>query len=213
MRSSASAARAATGGLDVPDVHGVEGAAENSEAGANAHSANIIRSRGRGLQPRRPARWRRRVSRARRGDFAPHRFEQRVEALAGGRRHSGRAECRARANTPAAAPRRSGSSSASILLAATSCGLSASRSPAASRPGNSSSSRRITSIILDRFARGHRRHVDQMHEHLGPLEMAQEPVARARALRARPRSGRARRRRRTNGRREPDDAEVRAPAW
>ena len=89
----------------------------------------------------------------------------------------GRAERRPTANAVRGASSRSGSSSASILFAATSTGLSASRSPAASRPGKSASSRGDDVEVLDRIAAGRRRHVDEVHQHLRALEMAQEPMA------------------------------------
>ena len=111
-----------------------------------------------------------------RGDLLPHGFEQRRQPVAGGRRNS------VERNPPAlqmlrSRASRSGSSSASILLAATMTGLSCSRSPDASRPGNSASSRVMTSKSSTGSRPDDRRDVDEVHQHLRPLEVTQEPMA------------------------------------
>ena len=62
------------------------------------------------------------------------------------------------------------------MLAATTTGLSCSRSPDASRPGNSVELPPDDVEVLDRIAAGGRRDVDEVHQHLRPLEMAQEPM-------------------------------------
>ena len=104
-----------------------------------------------------------------------------LRAAAAARRRSpptqGRAERRRAANAARSRSSRAGSSSASILFAATTTGLSCSRSPVASRPGNSASSRVITVEVLDRIAPVDRRHVDDVHQHARALEMAEEAMA------------------------------------
>ena len=142
-------------------------------------------------------------------NLPPDRLEQRVEPLAGGRRHRVERNAALAANAPAARSSRSGSSSASILFAATSCGLSASRSPDASRPGKSSSSRRMTSKSSTGSRAGRRRHVDECTSTLRPFEMAQEPMAEAVPfVRALDQAGHVGDDERAVAR-EPDDAEIR----
>ena len=105
----------------------------------------------------------------------PHRFQQLGHALSpltpDTPGTAGRAPPRARSSATTSSS--CVGSTASILLAATICGL------AASVGWNSSSSCAHRVEVLDRIAARGARDVDQVHEHLGALEMAQELMAEA----------------------------------
>ena len=129
----------------------IEGAAENADA-ARAHAAGWRDAR----------------------EPLPHRFEQRRQSpapVAAEMRKNGRPSAAARS---ASAATRSSSSTASILLAATTCGF------AASVGWNSSQLLADRVEVRDRIASG-ARDVHEVHQHLGPLEMAQELMAEAEA--------------------------------
>ena len=177
-RVSPSAGSAACAEVDVAAVNRIEGAAEDADAPGAAHACQRSRSR----------RVRRRRGLASRFEApAPRqtRFEQLRDA---GRRST--AEIRKKGRSSAAAralqPRRPAPHRrrASILLAATICGL------AASSGGNSSSSRRTMSRSSTGSRPARARHVDDVDQHLGALEVAEELMAEAEAaMRALDQSG------------------------
>ncbi len=102
---------------------------------------------------------------------APHRFEQRGHALRRSRRRCGRTAAPSAAAFACSCARRAGSSSASILLAATSCGRSQQlRAEQLELAADDVE-------VVGRLAARRRRHVHQVHQHLRALEVAQELVA------------------------------------
>ena len=156
------------GGVEVPEVDRVERAAEDRRcAGRRVHSAIRV---GHAV----PA-----ARRLRRGRPPPSATPPR--AAAAGRRPSPptqrRAECRARRKCARSRSSRSGSSSASILFAATMTRLVGEPFARRVAPGKSASSRVITSKSSTGSRPADRRHVDDVHQHLGALEMAEETRA------------------------------------
>ena len=134
---------------------------------------------------------------ARRGDLLPHGFEERGDTLARRRRNLVQRNpepIEMRLQRARGAP---GSSSASILFAAARTGFSARRSPDGVAPGKQLELPHDDVVVFDRIASARRRHVDEVHEHLGPLEMAEEPVAQPVSRMRAFDQARARRRRRT----------------
>ena len=114
----------------------------------------------------------------------------------------GRAACRARRTWLCRRASRSGSSSASILFARDEIGLSGEPLAGCVAARKQRQLARDDVEVLDRVAPARRRHVHDVHQHFGPLEMAAETDGPARARRARLRSVRARRRRRSCARPE-----------
>ena len=118
--------------VEMPEVDRIERSAEHADArGRGSFSHGVDRARAAAARSRAAATSRHIASRSG------------VSAFPGRRRRQRRAERPGACRCSSSRASRSGSSSASILFAATMIGFSASRSPEASRPGNSSSSRVI----------------------------------------------------------------------
>ena len=135
-----------------------------------------------------------------RGDLLPHGFEQRRQPVAGGRRNS------VERNTPALQMLLQPRQPLRIVERVDLVGGDDDRlvlQPLAGRVASRKQRElpRDDVEVLDRIAAGDRRDVDEVHQHLGPLEMAQEPMAQPVSLVRALQSIRARRRRRTCGRR------------
>ena len=196
-RSNAS--RAAAAAAIWPQWIGIERAAEDADA------IQIV------IGPRVPRVLRPIWSRVR-GQLLPHRFEQQRQSLAGDRRHSvkrnpGGLQMRAQALEPGRIVQRVDlvrGDDDRLVLQPFARGVA---------PGEQRELARDHVEILDRIAPSRRRHVDDVHEDAGPLEMAQEPMAEAVAL-VRPldQSRHVGDDERAIAR-EADDAEVRGRAW
>ena len=159
-------------------------------AAAAASAAPCIRGRASGIERRvvvrsarrrasspRPARarapWRRLAAL---GDDRPRRFEQFLRCPRRSRRRSRRTSASVLARASRARSTRFGSSSASILLAATSCGF-------VEQLGVVERELAADGVeVLDRIAARCARHVDQVNQHLRALDVAQELVAEPVAL-------------------------------
>ena len=189
-RSRSNAVRAASRDVEMAAVHGIERPAEQSLA----HHA------GAGSVRRRPSRHmassRAGHAFARHGEDGVERDLQLLQVLG------------------AASRGRSGSSSASILLATAMRGLLREQHGGVVAPAREHLELARDHVeVLDRVAAGRRRHVDHVHEHLRAFEMREELRAEAVAL------VRAFDQARHVGHDEapvvaqPDDAEVRASAW
>ena len=157
------------GRVDVPEVDGIERAAEDTDARAGSHSDETVQS----LSNRSCA-----AILALARDFAPDGLEQRVEALPGGRRH--RVERNTGRLQMCLEPLQALRLVERVDLVRRDEQRLV-REPLSGRVASREQRElaRDDVEVLDRIAARGRRHVDEMDQHLGALEMAQEPVPEA----------------------------------